>query len=382
MESLEIPFHLYLWKVSSRCNLNCTYCYVYNAGDSQWRSQPKLMSENVARQTAFRMREHLEAYGKMEASIVFHGGEPFFGGVEHLKELVHVIRTTFLDSDIKISIGIQTNLTLFSPEIGDFLLSEGISVGVSIDGPPHINDIHRVDHKGLPSSLKLEEKLELLTSKSYQSIFSGFLCVINPISDPVEITDYLLSYRPKGIDFLLPLQNHDRLPKDKQEDINSTSYGDWLIRSFDHWLKQPTSTQVRFFTSIIRLVCGASSTVESLGLTPIDLIVVETNGDVEGVDSLKTTFDGGAKLGYNVFQNSFDEVAKDFAVKSRQSGSDSLCQKCKDCSLVDICGGGYLPHRYSSERRFENPSVYCSDLDKLIHHIHKEISLSLALVQE
>jgi hypothetical protein len=39
------------------------------------------------------------------------------------------------------------------------------------------------------------------------------------------------------------------------------------------------------FNTIIGLICGASTHVESLGLTPVDLVVVETNGEIEGVDS-------------------------------------------------------------------------------------------------
>ena len=31
-------------KVASRCNLNCTYCYVYNMGDNSYKLQPKFMS--------------------------------------------------------------------------------------------------------------------------------------------------------------------------------------------------------------------------------------------------------------------------------------------------------------------------------------------------
>ena len=31
----------FIVKVSSRCNLNCTYCYEYNLGDDSWKSMDK-----------------------------------------------------------------------------------------------------------------------------------------------------------------------------------------------------------------------------------------------------------------------------------------------------------------------------------------------------
>jgi sulfatase maturation enzyme AslB (radical SAM superfamily) len=43
---------------------------------------------------------------------------------------------------------------------------------------------------------------------------------------------------------------------------------------------------------------------------------------------------------------------------------------CQTCPVVKVCGGGYIPHRYSAARKFDNPSVYCRDLEKLIRHIH------------
>jgi len=324
------------------------------------------------------MREHCDAHDKRDAVVVFHGGEPLLGGVQHLQMLTSILLDTFADSGVKLSIGMQSNGLLFTPEIGDLMLDTGMSIGISLDGPPEVNDLHRIDHKGQPTSAQLEERLALLTSSRYSRLFSGFLCVINPLTDPVAVTEYLLSYSPSNIDFLFPLDNHDRRPFGKQKDINATPYGNWLIRSFDYyWSNQPPKTSIRIFKSILALILGAPSLVESLGLDPVDLIVVETNGEIEAVDSLKSTFEGATWLGYNVFEHDFDTVAANIAVRSRQMGAETLCQICKDCSVVDICGGGYLPHRYSTARGFDNPSVYSADLEKLIRHIHAAASREL-----
>lgn len=374
------PFHTFLWKIGSRCNLACTYCYVYSSVDDRWRRQPKLMSEKVARQTATRMRQHCEAHGKHEASVVFHGGEPLLGGVQQLEMLSLVLMETFADSDIKLQVGMQSNGLLFSPDIGALLLDRGMSIGISLDGPPDVNDLQRIDHQGQPTSARLEKRLALLTSPPYRDIFSGFLCVINPKVDPIATTKYLLSYEPPSIDFLLPLNNHDRRPDGKVQDIDATPYADWLIKVFDyHWSDQATSASIRTFKSIIRLIFGASSLVETLGLEAVDLIVIETNGEIEAVDALKSTFNGASSLGYNIFDHDFDTAAWDIAVRSRQMGAETLCPQCKECAVLQICGGGYIAHRYSSERGFNNPSVYSADLEKLIRHIYAAVSTEMLL---
>jgi uncharacterized protein len=312
------------------------------------------MSERVAHQAASQIRAHCERHGKRNASIVLHGGEPLLGGMQHIKMLTSVILDAFSRSEIELTVGMQSNGLLFTPEVGDLLLERGVSIGISIDGPPHVNDVSRVDKQHRPTSARLEERLELLASPQYRNIFSGFLCVINPSVDPLEVVSYLLKYSPPSIDFLFPLNNFDRLPPGKERNLRATPYGDWLIRIFDHYWSGTGSSSIRIFDSLIRLIFGTASLVESVGLNPVDLIVIETNGDVEAVDALKSTYDGATVLGYNVFKHDFDVVASDIAVRRRQSGADSLCQQCKDCPIVSVCGGGYIAHRYSSERGFDN----------------------------
>jgi uncharacterized protein len=370
-----LPFHTFLWKIASRCNLNCSYCYVYNREDQRWRDQPSFMSRDVALRVAQRMREHLESHNKRDASIVFHGGEPLLGGREHLAMLIDVIASVFDGSGISVSVGMQSNALLFNADLGHFMTNVGMSIGVSIDGPPAVNDRYRLNHSGRPTSRELERKLALLTSE-FRGVFSGFLCVMDPSHSATATIRYLLDYEPPGIDFLFPLDNHDRRPPGKQE-ISATPYGDWLCEAFDYWFEQPNRTRIRIFTSIMRMLCGHPTQVESLGLLPVDLIVVETNGQLEAVDSLKSTFEGATSLGYAVDSHTFDQVAVDLRVRSRQLGADALSETCRRCSIVHVCGGGYVPHRYARANGFDNPSVYCADLQRIIHHIHQRLEAEL-----
>ena len=117
-----------------------------------------------------------------------------------------------------------------------------------------------------------------------------------------------VSFRPPVINFLLPLDNHDRLPPGKRT-AGDAVYGDWLRRAFDRWVESPISTKVLFFNSVINLLCGKPALTESHGLGPVDLIVIETNGDREAVDSLKAAYEGAARLGLNVYDHDLDQAA-------------------------------------------------------------------------
>jgi len=63
-------------KVSSRCNLNCSYCYVYNMADSSWRGRPALMSDEVFEAAIARILQQCLVTGQDRILIAFHGGEP------------------------------------------------------------------------------------------------------------------------------------------------------------------------------------------------------------------------------------------------------------------------------------------------------------------
>jgi uncharacterized protein len=382
MPSVDVlPFHIFLWKIASRCNINCSYCYIYNLDDTTWRDQPHFMSAKVAQQAATRMLEHCRAHDKTDVVITFHGGEPLLGGVKHLDMLTSVVRRTLVDGGVDVQFGMQSNGLLFTPELGDLMLERAVGIGVSIDGPPEVNDVYRVDHRGRPTSARLEKALDVLMSERYRSLFRGFLCVINPDTDPVAVTKYFLAFDDARVDFLLPDNNHANPPIGKQQNRDATPYGDWLIRSFDYWFSHSRRNNVRIFSSIIKMLLGGPSEVEALGVGPVDLIVVEANGDVEAVDTLKSTFHGAAKLGYNVFAHDFDTVARHQAIRSRQSGVGALCRTCQACPVVRVCGGGYLPHRFSKANGFDNPSVYCADLLKLIEHIASAIVRELDTAQ-
>lgn len=151
--------------------------------------------------------------------------------------------------------------------------------------------------------------------------------------------------------------------------IPVTDYADWLVSIFDRWLADGCPMRVRTFDSIISTARGGPALTESLGLEPSDLLVVETDGTYEQADSLKVAFDGAAATGMNVFRHSVDEVARHDGITARRTGLAGLCATCRACPVVTICGGGLYAHRYRTGAGFDNPSVFCADLKKLIEHI-------------
>ena len=107
------------------------------------------------------------------------------------------------------------------------------------------------------------------------------------------------------------------------------------------------------------------------------MVTISQNGMYEQVDTMKSVFAGAHETGLSVVNSSLNDVLNSSFVSSRQSGINGLSDTCKNCKIVNVCGGGYYPHRYSLEHNYMNPSVYCKDLYKLINHINNRIVLNL-----
>ena len=61
-------------KVAERCNLNCSYCYMYNHADQSYLRRPAFMSDEVFAQLLVRVQEYCDRRPKHRMSLVFHGG--------------------------------------------------------------------------------------------------------------------------------------------------------------------------------------------------------------------------------------------------------------------------------------------------------------------
>jgi uncharacterized protein len=366
------PFRQFLFKVHSRCNLNCSYCYVYHLADQSWRDQPKLMAPATVEVAARRIREHVEAHGIDAIGVVLHGGEPLLAGLDYIRSLVGRVR--LIEPAASVHFGIQTNAVLVDEHLARFFHDEGMTVGVSLDGDPTTNDLHRRYRDGSSSYQEVARGLRLLTRPEFRGTLSGILCTITLDADPLGVYQHLMEFSPPGLNFLLPHGNWSSPPPGKSEPMAGTPYADWLIEIFDHWYSSPVKpVRIRVFDEIISLLLGGRSASESWGLDPVNLVVVETDGTIEQVDSLKSAYDGAPATGLNVRDHSFDEALRLPPMIARQIGIDALHATCLGCPAVRVCGAGLYPHRYVAGSGFKHPSVYCLDLYKLIAHIREAL---------
>lgn len=358
------PFRQFILKVHSRCNLSCSYCYVYEMADQAWRDMPRRMSDPVAAKTVERIAGHAERHGLDSVDVILHGGEPLLAGADWLAGLVASLRAQV---PARVNVSMQTNGTLLSLPVLGTLKSLGVRIGVSLDGDAEATDRQRRYPSGRGSFEAVANGLHLLQSPEFREYYGGILCTIDTRNDPVATYEALLKFSPPAIDLLLPHANWSSPPP-------GTGHADWLITVFDRWYSAPhQETQIRLFRELIQLVFGQPGGVEGLGLLPSTLLVVDTDGSIKQLDSLASTYPGAADTGLHVLSGSFDDALDHPTTVARQLGTAALSPQCLDCSVLEICGGGLYPHRYRQGAGFRNPSVYCVDLLALITHVRDRV---------
>lgn len=358
-----------LIKVASRCNIDCTYCYVYNLGDDGWKDNPKFLSFTTIDNIIKTLQKIYENQGHSFA-IVLHGGEPLLLPKERLTYLLDKIRKN-LPSYTTISI--QTNGLLVTDEIIELCNFYNTTLAVSIDGDKLINDANRIDHRGRGTYDRVISKLELIKNNpKSNSVFTGLLAVVNPYSNPEKTYEFFKKLNVPSVNFLMRDGNHDHYPFGKSN-FTSTEYGEWFYKLWQCYFNDPNPIPIAFFDNIVKVLIGGDSGKEGTGLDMSEILIIDTNGDITKNDTLKSTKNKADK-----FKNTWNVNNEDFDIIDLLSSNEyreyielqnPTSQTCLNCDILEVCGGGMPLYRWSEQNGFNNVSVFCNDHQYIINSI-------------
>jgi uncharacterized protein len=370
-----MPISAIILKLASRCNLNCSYCYLYNHEDKTYLEKPKLISDRVYDATLDRISSycsHLGADASM--SVVFHGGEPTMIGHRRFDELATRARQR-LGPQLS-ALAMQTNGVLISDEWAETLKRHGVHVGVSLDGDADVHDAARVDHRGRGSHARTIRGIDILKR---HGIAPRILCVVNPGSSGAATYRHIRTLGCESMDFLLPDVSHDNKEK-FYGSYGATPVADFLIGAFDAWFEEDDgNVRIRLFWDLIKSLLGGARSSDAFGNPLMAYLIVDTDGAVEALDALRVCASALSQSGLNVISDELFDLHRGLPLvqKAVDQGFE-LPTACRRCPEREICGGGYLPHRYSHARQFDNPSVWCADIQKLLEHIRAHVGGSVA----
>ncbi len=364
-------FTFLLVKLASRCNIACTYCYWFR--DADVYKKPAVLTVEAEDGFVKKLEEHIETFGLEHFMVVFHGGEPMLFPKRRFIALQEKLLDVEERTGCVIERGICTNGILIDDDWVDIFKQFDIGVSVSIDGPADIHDANRIDFKGKGTHADVVAGIALLRKGEIEP---GIISVCNPATDPEKILDYIVGE--------LGVKRFDILPPDATHNDNPPDIDAYFIKLFDVWYDKYAAQGVRISTldAMIQGLMGDLSVSDTIGLGPIETVTLMSDGTLEPLDVLRIVGDGSTATDVNVFKNSLQDIQQDIRWSTAYDASLHLCETCRQCEFMDACGGGHLAQRWSAERKFDNPSVYCQSWKNIFSHIWTRISPTLVLELE
>jgi len=372
----RLPRLDFVIKVASRCNLNCSYCYVYNKGDNTWRDRPAIISDAVFRAAVERIRAHCLRSGQEEVGITFHGGEPTLVGPERFSGFCAGAEAA-LEGIAKTRFSIQTNGTMINERWVDVFRRHDVCVGVSVDGTKEEHDLYRVDRLGRGSYDSVARGLKMLSDGG---LAPQALSVIHFGADGLKTHKHLLQLGVRRVGYLLPDFTHDTIGP-VRERHGPTPCADFLLPILEDWWAngQEEDVEIILFMDMARFILGGGGVTDELvGNRPFNFVFVESDGAIEGLDVLRVCKEGMAKTGLNVINDDFARIAEVSGLhQAAIFDGVPLPGACKDCPERTTCAGGSLQHRYSSANGFDNRTVWCEDMLALFGRMRQLLGVSV-----
>jgi uncharacterized protein len=364
VENLNIVF-----KISERCNLKCDYCYFFFGGDETWKKHPPLVSPQVIEDLGTFAASAARSHGLEKINLIFHGGEPLMMPTVEFSAMCDVLRSH--EDGFEFTFGLQTNGVLVSDAWIDVMERHRISVGVSLDGPPAINNLHRLDFRGRSSYDRTVAGIRRLQAAAAQKRLGppGVLAVINPEADGGAVYRHFAhDLGLTQMSFLTPDYTWDSgVDADVVLGVER-----FLLAALRAWLRDNNpNIRVRVFSELLAAMLDprAMEMVQTYRDDYRNIISVSSNGDLGPEDTLRIVDPRFASMGLNIAQNRLRDLIESDAWREQAEAATLRPENCRSCGWWKVCKAGRPINRFSVARRFDNHSLYCNGLKRIYSEI-------------
>src|SRR5271170_5259922 len=329
------------------CNINCTYCYL-----------PQRDVKTVMQQsTIATLFAKIFASGWMAQglTVIWHAGEPLvvpisfyqqaFAAIEALRPPTSQLRHSF-----------QTNGMLITPGWCDLFKQWDVGVGVSIDGPKHIHDAHRVTRSGRGTFDKTIAGIRMLQRECVPFHVISVLSQ-QGMNAPREMLDFYLSEGIEDVCFNVEESEGDHVSGLFAADDAQESFRRFLS---EFWKMSRQSGRIRFIREVDgmlpRVFRPEQSVMRNAQVEPFGMMNVDCHGNVSSFSpellGLKNGNYGDFIVG-NILTDSLEDMRCSRSMSAMARDIAAGVEACrKNCEYFSVCGGGAPVNKLAENTSF------------------------------
>lgn len=351
-----------IFKVTEQCNLACDYCYRIGV-----KRAPCRMNLNTIRNAVAGFAGWIDANKCPERPIclVWHGGEPLICGIDYYRNIFKM-EEEFKERGYLIQNAFQTNGTLISQEWIDLFKRHDVAVGISIDGPKYLHDVHRKRMNRTSSFEETMKGVRLLAQNRYP--YSAISVVSNETVGRInESLDFFVDEGFEIVDFIPSFLHGDPCT------LNTESYERSMIHLYDHWKeKYASDIYIRFLGDIEGKILDNVATIgcELAGYCG-ENFSIDVSGNVYPCECVSTF--GELCIG-NINREDFKAMIANRHFSKWKALVNVIDDHCLDsCKLFEICRGGCFNRRYCGNGEAGGRDPFCVPRYRIIKHIRQRL---------
>lgn len=332
------PISVMIKPASSACNLACRYCFYHSLAENRTVNCRGVMKEELFSEI---MKKAFSFADGEAVNLSFQGGEPLLAGKEFfIKAFAEIEKLNVKKSPVYI--GVQTNGTLIDEEWSNIFASNGVLVGLSLDGDDYVDGL-RIYPDGKGSFSEALRGCEILKRRGAD--INVLVVVTKRVAENVErIYEFFKKEKVKYLQYIPCLRPFDG--DDYGLCLDGEEYGEFLIKAFNLYAKDYFSgryVSVRIFDNFVALAHGRRAEQCGMNGHCTHQYVIESDGEIYPCDFYCTD---KYSLG-NIKSCDFSELEKNVTAVGFIKESLVKDRKCLSCNLYALCAGGCKRERLS-----------------------------------
>lgn len=339
-------------KLTEGCNYNCYFCRYANQKRKDDGIDEDLIIKMVSESINFN-KEH----GKHKINVVFHGGEPLLYGAERLLAVLEYIHGSKEDN-IVVEYSIQTNASLITSEWVDIFKKYNFDVGISLDGPPVLNEHWQIDR-----NKSVEEAVSKYHLLRKEKVSCGFLSVITN-KHLLYLNEFFDFFVENKIDSLGLCYCYSQLGNDN---VSPTQLGEWLIKLYELYYNTNYKINIREFDNATKRIIQKhkSSCDISCRNNCGSYLTLQPNGRVDFCDD----YDRGIECSLgNLNEVSLHDILDGVQYRTHRVNAFAIVEeKCMICDVRYICRGGCARNDSNGNNYF------CETYKKVYPYIEEKV---------